>query len=311
VDGDGLSFELVDGPANGSVTINADGSYSFTASEGYVGEDSFTYRVTDEHGLSSEGVMSVNIQSPSRPGDSIEKTSGGAGWNAGAYSEESIVGAGLLTTIVSAKAANRMVGLSSSPTDSGYATIEYGIYLIEEGWFRVFENGADLGRYGDYQPGDTLTINRDENGVVTYSHNGAVVYTSTTVSSTSTPLYADIAIMDEGGTVGDVSLSLAGEVAQAVTWIADPNLTYIAGDQVFDGTSGNDVLAATTIRSSILNGGAGDDILISGAADDTLAGGDGADKAIFSGNRDDYLIEDNGDGTLTVRDTNASDGDDG
>ncbi|NIY75311.1 cadherin-like domain-containing protein, partial [Thalassospira sp. HF15] len=61
VDGDGLSFELVEGPANGAVTVNADGSYSFTAGDGYVGEDSFTYRVTDEHGLSSEGQVSVQI----------------------------------------------------------------------------------------------------------------------------------------------------------------------------------------------------------------------------------------------------------
>ncbi|NIY77713.1 tandem-95 repeat protein [Thalassospira sp. HF15] len=61
VDGDALTFELVDGPANGTVTVNADGSYSFTANDGYVGEDSFSYRVTDEHGLSREGVMSVQV----------------------------------------------------------------------------------------------------------------------------------------------------------------------------------------------------------------------------------------------------------
>nr|MBN1228418.1 tandem-95 repeat protein [Anaerolineae bacterium] len=47
VDGDPLSAVLVDGPANGQVTLNSDGSFSYVPSESFSGEDRFTYRVTD------------------------------------------------------------------------------------------------------------------------------------------------------------------------------------------------------------------------------------------------------------------------
>ncbi len=77
-----------------------------------------------------------------------------------------------------------------------------------------------------------------------------------------------------------------------------------------DGTSGHDVLEGSTLND-VISGKAGDDVLTGGEGDDTLAGGEGHDQAVFAGNRKDYAIEDNGDGSLTVRDLNASDGEDG
>ncbi len=61
VDGDVLNFELINGPTNGSVIVNADGTASVTVNGGYVGEDSFTYRVTDTQGVSREGTVALAI----------------------------------------------------------------------------------------------------------------------------------------------------------------------------------------------------------------------------------------------------------
>jgi VCBS repeat-containing protein len=46
-DGDPLTAALIAGAAHGSVTLNADGSFTYTPSAGYVGGDSFTYLAND------------------------------------------------------------------------------------------------------------------------------------------------------------------------------------------------------------------------------------------------------------------------
>jgi VCBS repeat-containing protein len=57
-DDDDLTATLVTGPAHGDVTLNADGSFTYTPDANYNGTDTFTYRVSDEgagwhlHGLS-------------------------------------------------------------------------------------------------------------------------------------------------------------------------------------------------------------------------------------------------------------------
>ena len=42
-DGNPLTSVLVAGPANGSLTLNSDGSFSYLPDSGFYGEDSFTY----------------------------------------------------------------------------------------------------------------------------------------------------------------------------------------------------------------------------------------------------------------------------
>ena len=59
-----------------------------------------------------------------------------------------------------------------------------------------------------------------------------------------------------------------------------------------------------------LSGGSGDDTLIGGAGDDTLVGGSGEDVARYAGDRNDYTITNNGDGTVTVKNSAASTQDD-
>ena len=46
-DGDALTAVLIAGPAHGTLTLNADGSFTYTPAAGYNGTDSFTYRASD------------------------------------------------------------------------------------------------------------------------------------------------------------------------------------------------------------------------------------------------------------------------
>src|SRR5207247_2330094 len=59
VDGDTLSAVLVSGPANGSLTLNSDGSFSYVPAANYNGPDSFTYKASD--GKADSGTATVTI----------------------------------------------------------------------------------------------------------------------------------------------------------------------------------------------------------------------------------------------------------
>ncbi|MEM7455250.1 MAG: Ig-like domain-containing protein [Planctomycetota bacterium] len=60
-DGDSLSFAKLTDPANGTVTVNADGSFTYTADPDYNGPDSFTYTVTDIDGSTTAATVTINV----------------------------------------------------------------------------------------------------------------------------------------------------------------------------------------------------------------------------------------------------------
>jgi len=59
-----LSASLASGPAHGTLTLNADGSFAYTPSSGYVGADSFTYTATDGQASSSAATVAINVTAP-------------------------------------------------------------------------------------------------------------------------------------------------------------------------------------------------------------------------------------------------------
>ncbi|TXT22257.1 MAG: outer membrane adhesin-like protein, partial [Planctomycetota bacterium] len=59
-DGDVLTLTVVDQPAHGSLTVNGDGSFSYTPSSNtFTGADSFTYKVND--GLIDSDIVTVTL----------------------------------------------------------------------------------------------------------------------------------------------------------------------------------------------------------------------------------------------------------
>ncbi|WP_254275463.1 Ig-like domain-containing protein [Halomonas sp. 3H] len=61
-DGDPLTVGAVTQPSHGSVTINADGTLSYTPDEGFVGTDSFTYQASDGDLLSDSATVQVTVE---------------------------------------------------------------------------------------------------------------------------------------------------------------------------------------------------------------------------------------------------------
>jgi VCBS repeat-containing protein len=61
VEADALAAVLVSGPSNGSLTLNTDGSFSYTPDANFNGSDSFTYEVSDSLLTSSTATVTITV----------------------------------------------------------------------------------------------------------------------------------------------------------------------------------------------------------------------------------------------------------
>ncbi|MCE9525421.1 MAG: tandem-95 repeat protein [Planctomycetales bacterium] len=74
IDGDPLTAILVNGPANGTVSLAADGSLTYTPATGFSGSDSFTYKASDGSLESGETTVSITVN----PATDVPVSSGDA-----------------------------------------------------------------------------------------------------------------------------------------------------------------------------------------------------------------------------------------
>ncbi len=66
-DRDPLTAQLLTSPANGLLSYNADGSFTYTAVLNFAGSDSFTYRVFDGTVWSAPATVFITVSSPNQP----------------------------------------------------------------------------------------------------------------------------------------------------------------------------------------------------------------------------------------------------
>ena len=144
-------------------------------------------------------------------GNDLAKTAGTTGWNAGAVSVESILGDGYVELTSGEANTNKMAGLSVGDSGQGRADIDFAIQLRASGTVGVYEAGVLRGgNFTSYAPGDRLRVEAKA-GVVKYSKNGAVFYTSAVAPGS--PLLVDTSLNTPGATLLDVEL-----VATSLHW---------------------------------------------------------------------------------------------
>jgi hypothetical protein len=78
--GNGITVTGNTDPSHGSVTQNADGSFTYTPTTGYSGADSYTYRITDGFAQTSTATVNLTVDAPTvQPGINGTVTDAGTG----------------------------------------------------------------------------------------------------------------------------------------------------------------------------------------------------------------------------------------
>src|SRR5258708_39216638 len=67
VDGDSLNALLVGQPTHGSLTLNSNGSFSYTPATNYNGTDSFTYKANDGKADSNVATVTITVTAVNDP----------------------------------------------------------------------------------------------------------------------------------------------------------------------------------------------------------------------------------------------------
>src|SRR5262249_20296085 len=60
-DGDAITARLVSGPSHGTLTLNSNGSFTYTPAANYNGPDSFTYQANDGNANSNTATVSITV----------------------------------------------------------------------------------------------------------------------------------------------------------------------------------------------------------------------------------------------------------
>ncbi|MBT1063149.1 tandem-95 repeat protein [Bowmanella sp. Y26] len=78
IDGDTLTYTVMQTTSNGALTLNANGSYSYTPNAGFSGTDKFTYQVTDSNGNTAQSEVQVTVaKATTQPPVSTDSSGGG------------------------------------------------------------------------------------------------------------------------------------------------------------------------------------------------------------------------------------------
>jgi hypothetical protein len=87
VDGDGDTLSIIAATAEfGSVTLNADNTLTYSPASGFVGVDTIRYEISDPSGLTSSGLVQVNViavvvaEEPPTPEEPPTRSSGSVSW---------------------------------------------------------------------------------------------------------------------------------------------------------------------------------------------------------------------------------------
>jgi VCBS repeat-containing protein len=241
-DGDQLTAVVASGPGHGSLTLSADGSFTYTPATNYNGTDSFTYRVSDGTLQSDPATVTITVNAV----NDAPTVAVAAGGTCGRDDHSGTVN--LAVDDVESQA----MGLTLSAASSNPALVPTGnIIFAGSGVVRTMTVSAVDGRSGTA----ILTVTVSDGQA-----SGTVLVTVTVGGSGKDTL--------TGGTGADLLLAQSN----------NDTLTGGDGNDLLCGDSGGDTLSGGPGDDS-LGGGSGSDRLTGGSGADRFSGGSGTDTA--------------------------------
>ena len=240
IDGDTLSAQLVGGPANGTVTLNSDGSFVYTPAAEYAGPDSFTYRASDGSAGSNLATVTLTVAAV----NDAPQISIAAPGQCGSDGRS----AGLLVVVTDPdNPANQLQVTDTSSNDTLLPAANATV--AGNGQARALAVATVAGRTGTA----VLTL---------------TVTDGTSQSSTTLTVKA-------GGTGNDTLTGTSG-ADLLLGQNGNDTLSGLAGVDLLCGANGNDTLNGGDGNDSLF-GQSGDDRLTGGANADLFSGGSGSD----------------------------------
>jgi VCBS repeat-containing protein len=316
---DTLTAELVEDVANGTLTLETDGSFTYAPNANYNGPDSFTYKATDGNGGEDTATVSITVMpdndKPVAHNDSATVNEGGNVGGDVLSNDNDVDGDSLAAVLVSGPANASSFELNpdgsfsythngsettsdsftykatDGSADSDVATVSITVNPINDAPTVVVAAGGSCGT-NDRSGTINLTLSDPEGAAMsltllpiqntTLVPNTNVVLGGTGANRTLTAT----AVSGRTGTA-EITVRVSDGVATAdlkLTVKVDGNgsrtTTGTTGPDLLFGQNGNDVLNGSG-SNDLLCGGRGNDTLNGNAGNDTMGGGQGADR--FSG----------------------------
>jgi VCBS repeat-containing protein len=295
VDGDSLSAVLVTNPTHGSVTLNADGSFTYTPDADYNGTDSFTYQANDGTTDSNIATVSLTITAVNdapvavddaysvNENDSLTVAAPGVIGNDTDVDGDSLTASRVSGPSNGSLTFNSDGSFTYTPNAEFHGTDSF-TYTVNDGTTNSalaatvtitinpettvsFGGGAlTISTTGD----DSLVVSTDGGGNVVVLVDGTPDTSFGTIAASSVT-----SLIVNGGT-GDNWIDLSG-----VTTADFTSLTSVS----VDAGDGDDTVVGSQFNDSI-SGGAGADFLIGAFGDDTVDAGDGNDSILGGAGRD-------------------------
>lgn len=261
-EGDPLSVSLVSGPSHGSLTLNADGTFSYRPRADFSGSDSFVYRVTDGFDY-DEATVSITV-------DPVADAPVAAGDTYSVFQDQqlSIAPAGVLANDSDADGDSLTATLVSGTAHGSLVLNADGsfIYTPDPGYYGPdsFTYRATDGSLDSQQT--TVTID-----VVPFASSNVAVSLDAggTLSIVGDELDNNIEVVIEGGQMAVYGLD-SNNIRQSDLGRFD---AAAVTNVYFDGGFGHDRLDASTLAISVTAyGGIGNDVLLGGSGNDRLYG---------------------------------------
>ncbi|MFE7506640.1 LamG-like jellyroll fold domain-containing protein [Promicromonospora sp. NPDC057488] len=143
-DGNVLTATAVTQPANGRVTLEADGSFTYVSDDGYSGKDVFTYKASDGAATSAPATVTITVKSPkvtAVAGVALPITYGTAGTVSVAVSPDTATG--------TVEVSDGTTPLASGTVADGRATLVLPARTIRPG---VYDLTLRYGGDADHRP---------------------------------------------------------------------------------------------------------------------------------------------------------------
>jgi VCBS repeat-containing protein len=239
-DGDTLSATLVTGPAHGTLTLNPNGSFTYTPAANYNGPDSFIYQASDGHGGLTKATVALTVTPVNDPPTVTVAAGGGCGTDD----------------------RSGTINLTLSDPDSATLTLtaaSSNTTVLPNGQIALAGAGANR----------TMTVS-------TVSGRTGTAVVTVTVSDGTAIATVPVTVRATGNGNDTVAGTSGADIVFGQN--GDDAVTGLGGNDLLCGGSGNDVLNGGDGADTLV-GGMGNDRLTGGLGADRFVGGPGTDTA--------------------------------